>query len=418
MFMMKKFKKVMSLALASIMTLSMCAVSALSAGAVDAKDYSKLPVTKKLVVNSEKTVVPEATFEFEMNPVAAADLKDSSGNPLKDTNGTVIQVGPDLADNTLDITFNEDNTAADDAGELTMTNADTLKYDYFDLTKFDGKFNNTGVYRYEVTETGSLVNDEIKNISYITYDETTYYVDLYVVQNDKGEYVVNSYVLTKVDADGTETAKPDSVTFKNKYNCSDINIYKTVEGTEYQQGEYYNFKILIPVGGKTIDLVDGSYFLAKIIDSAGSAVKDDRVDENGYLKLYVRGDTIDSPMTEGTAFKLKAGEHLQILDVPTTMIYKVEEDKDTAAAEGYTVTYNYDEEGGISTSTMGNKTNQSGCTVQGTVNSSKNTVTFKNTRNITPNTGLSFDVLPYALIVLVAACGGVLLIIKKKINAQ
>lgn len=426
--MMKKIKKVVSLALASIMTLSMCAVSALSAGAVDETDYSTLPVTKNLVVNNEKTVVPDATFRFEMDPVAAADLKDSSGNALKDANGNTLKEGPALNENTIDISFNADSTAKGVVDEWIMSGTNS-----FDLKKFkDNKdFESTGVYRYVVTETGSVItnNDgtkKVDKISYIDYDASTYYVDLYVVQDESSNYYIDKYVLTKKN----DPAKPNNVEFKNTYNCADLNIYKTVKGTEYQQGEYYNFSILIPVGGTTIDLKENSYFLAKIIGANGSAVTNDtdrNIGDDGYIKIYVRGDKITADMDQfGNSFKLKNGEHLQILDVPTTMIYKVKEDAATAKAEEYKVYYKYTETGSISTATRDNTITEfttsddfmTDCSVQGTINSTANSVAFQNERIINPPTGISFDVLPYALIVLVAACGGVLLIIKKKRNAQ
>jgi hypothetical protein len=414
MFMMKKFKKVVSLALASIMTLSMCAVSALSAGAVDAEDYTTLPITKILQVNSKDTVVPSENFAFTMTPIAAADLIDDNGDAIKDGSGHTLEVGPALSDNDIVISFNKDSKAADSNGKWEMTNSGSFKLE------FATNFTNTGVFRYEVKETGAVDQDG-KSLSetYVDFDSSTYYVDVYVGQNNKGEYVINSYVITKKG----KTGKPNGITFTNKYNCQDLNIYKTVDGTEFNQGEYYNFHILIPVGGKAITLSENSYFLAKIIGTDGSVVKDgtDRdmdIDSDGYLKLYVKGEGIDVAASEGNAFKLKAGEHLQILDLPTTMIYKVEEDKDTADAEGYTITYDYTEIGSKETTTKAVKEDQSGYSVQGTINDTTNTVTFINTRDMTPPTGISLDVLPYALIVLVAACGGVLLIIKKKRNAQ
>jgi hypothetical protein len=403
MFMMKQFKKIMSIVLATVMTLSMCTVAFFSVSAEGEKDYTKVEIIKDLQVHSEDTVVPDEHFAFTMTPVAAGG---------KDANGNTLQEGPALTTSKVVIDFDETSKAQEaTGGTWVMEDSNT-----FDLSSLTTKFTNTGVYRYEIKETGAVDSkgNEIKE-SYIGFSEAVYYVDLYIVQDANDAFVIDKYVVTEKD----KTAKPNDITFTNSYNCQDLNIYKTVTGTEFKQGEYYDFKILIPLGGKTIDLAENSYFLARIIGTDGAAVKDDRVDSDGYLKILVQGTDIDSDMDEyGNSFQLKAGEHLQILDLPTTMIYKVEEDKDTAEAEGYTVTYNYDEEGGISTSTMGNKTNQEGCTAQGTINSSKNTVEFVNDRTINAPTGISLDVLPYAIIVLAAACGAILLVIKKKKNAQ
>jgi hypothetical protein len=391
----------------------MCTVSVLSAGAVEesaAEDYSTLPVTKILQVNSKDTVVPSETFAFTMTPVAAADLEG-----VTDANGHTLEEGPALSNDEITISYDKDSKATDSSGKWVMTNSESFKLE------FATEFSNTGVYRYEVKETGAVDADgNSLTQTYVDFDSSIYYVDVYITQDSSDNFVINKYVITKKNTSG----KPNGITFTNKYNCADLNIYKTVSGTEYNQGEYYDFRILIPVGGTKITLSENQYFLAKIIDSTGAAVTDSRVDNDGYLKLYVKGNGIDADMKKfANAFQLKAGEHLQILDLPTTMIYKVEEDKDNADAEGYTVTYDYTEAGTIKTDTQAELTNQGftdqpDYSVQGTINNATNTVTFINTRDMTPPMGISLDILPFALIVLVAACGGVLLVIKKKRNAQ
>jgi hypothetical protein len=113
------------------------------------------------------------------------------------------------------------------------------------------------------------------------------------------------------------------------------------------------------------------------------------------------------------------------------MIYKVEEVTDGTdengvdfADKGYKVYYQYEESGKKSTSTLSQNTEgltddrAEGSSLQGTINNTTNKVIFINERTIDVPTGISLDVLPYALIVLVAVCGGILLVIKKKRNAQ
>jgi hypothetical protein len=210
-----------------------------------------------------------------------------------------------------------------------------------------------------------------------------------------------------------------------------LDIYKTISGTEYKQDDYYDFRILIPVGGTTITLEQGKTFKAQIYNANG-VVNDDRTDENGYMEITVNGNGIDADMaTYATAFQLKKGEHLHIIDVPVTMIYKVEEVTDGTdangvdfATKGYTVYYQYEESGKKSTSTLSQNTEDLtdgralGSTVQGTINNYTNKVTFVNERTIDVPTGVSMDFVPYVLVTLVAACGAVLFIIKKKRNAR
>jgi hypothetical protein len=105
------------------------------------------------------------------------------------------------------------------------------------------------------------------------------------------------------------------------------------------------------------------------------------------------------------------------------MIYKVEEvvddgtvntSKKSLIEEGYTTTYEYKEVGDNPYTTAGHKTNQSGSSVKGTVNTDTNYVTFTNTRKLEVATGISLDVVPYVLIILIAVSGIGLFIIRKR----
>jgi hypothetical protein len=48
------------------------------------------------------------------------------------------------------------------------------------------------------------------------------------------------------------------------------------------------------------------------------------------------------------------------------------------------------------------------------VNTTSTTVTFTNKRELTTPTGISVDVIPYVLVMLIAVCGAVLFISKKR----
>jgi hypothetical protein len=103
------------------------------------------------------------------------------------------------------------------------------------------------------------------------------------------------------------------------------------------------------------------------------------------------------------------------------MIYKVEEVTDTEQfkKEGYTVTYDYKEYGENETGSSGLKKDQEGSVVQGTINTESNEVTFRNTRNIEiPNSGISVDIIPYVLLMVVAVCGVILFVFKKRRSAH
>jgi hypothetical protein len=335
---------------------------------------------------------------------------------------------------TVTYSFNSSDTAkvtipenATDATVGTVTKNDKK----FDLTH--ANFRNTGIYRYYITET-AVNNPE----PYITYSKDKYIVDLYVFNgptvDNKATFEVKGATVYKivpvkennVVVDTVSVVKPTDITFTNKINTNLLTIKKTVEGEEYTKDEQFNFWIKIPTGGDTITLEEDTKISAQIYNSNG-LVNDSRSDENGYLELTVNGDkledkgqseTYESVTQDGTPFQLKSGEELRIY-APITMIYYVVEAD--YSGEGYTQTYTYYESGSKTSTTVGNVTdddeivNAKKVVIKGTVNSDTNTVAYTNSRNITlPDTGINLDVVPYILLTLIAVCGGILFISRKK----
>jgi hypothetical protein len=435
---MKRIKQILAVALASVMTVGMLSTVALAAEeetttATEAtteadttnttKVITSIPISKTVEVNEKGTKLPSETFQFKMVPATDDQLLDENGNPVKDSNGQVIEAGLPLKTDTIGIAFDaSDNTST---GSFTRSGSFTLDFD-------GASFEHTGVYRYYLYETGSkglgdtettIYDDDgnVKDNPYITFDTTQYIVDLYVTQDENGKFVVSSYHPTISGSD----KKPGTISFTNKIACSTLKIFKEVKGTEYKKGELYTFRILVPVGGTSLVMAQDQKIEARIYDTNG-LVNDDRSDANGIINIIVNGDKITADMaTYATEFQLKAGEYLEVTGVPVSMIYRVEEvtDTDEFKIEGYTVTYDYEETGdNTDTDTYGKKYDQtydSETGIQGTINTDKNEVTFINTRKIeNPNTGISMDVVPYVLIVLAVVCGGLLLIFKKRRTAR
>jgi hypothetical protein len=289
----------------------------------------------------------------------------------------------------------------------------------FDM-KFKGSFTHTGVYRYTMKESlpdtlydknGNQLTDAngdlVYSNGYITYDSTEYTVDLYVFQEDNGDY----YVKNAIIYDAAVTTKPQKLLFKNEIDCATLTIAKNVDGTEFQTGQDYEFRILIPKDGSTIILEPNQVFKGNIYD--GTTLVD-------TIDIKVAGQNINDTnyATNWTTFYLKKGQKLEIVGLPVSMIYKVEEVTDDIYKEDYEpVKYSYKEYGTFA-SPDGTQntylTDQVGSSVQGTINTDTNSIIFTNTRNVTVGTGLSIDFLPYALVLLVAVCGSILFIITKK----
>jgi hypothetical protein len=405
---MKKFKKLLSLVIAALLALTMLPTT-LSAYA--AETSIRVYKTVKVDAASWGALLPSETFKITMVPATNEQLNpvvEDKVVPATDLNGKKVEAGPTLKTDTLEFDF--DATDSTSSGSVE-------KYDDFKL-EFNSDFTHTGIYRYYITETA-----DSNKAGYISYDTTTYYVDLYVQQDASSNYYVANYVVV----DTATNAKPQKISFENEIDCADLVIAKQVNGVEYQKDEFYTFRILIPVGGTTIVLEDGQKFQAKILDANNETVIDEengRTDDKGNVEIVVGGTSLNDDMSKGTTFKLKAGEKLKIIGAPVSMVYKVEEVTDTEQfqKEGYTVTYDYIEQGTFNADKTKDGTNttlsnQTGNSVTGTVNTSKNEVHFINSRIIESPTGIALEVLPYAIIALVAACGIVLFVYKKRRSA-
>jgi hypothetical protein len=388
---MKKFKRLLSLVLAALLAMTMLPTTLSAFADTGAKTSITVYKTVKVPTTSWGTLLPTETFEITMLPATETGI---------DGNQQETEIGPELKEDTLKFTF--------DAGDSTSSGSVEKSGDF--KLEFVSDFTHTGIYRYYITE-----KSDSNKTGYITYDTKKYSVDLYVQQDENDKYYVAEYVVT----DTAKNTKPQKISFENEVDCADLIIAKNVEGVEYQQGEFYTFRILIPEGGTTIVLKEGQVFQAKILDSNNVTVIDTengRTDADGNVEIKVGGEDLSDDMSNGTTFKLKAGEKLKIIGAPVSMVYKVEEVTDTEQfqKEGYTVSYDYIEQGTFESGTAATLSDQEGNSVTGTVNNSKNEVHFINSRIIETPTGILLEVLPYALVVLVAACGIALFVYKKK----
>jgi hypothetical protein len=450
---MRKLKRIFSMALASAMALSLVAIpvsatennnggtDGTTGGASTTSTYGTLNdpvtsvgVTKYVTVDKNGTLLPDMKFYITMKPATDDDLKvtktttQDDGSEKTETtaavdgNGLPIETAPALKSDTLEFEFNASNSTS--TGKASETKE--FKFEFAN----DFTFDHTGVYRYVVTETlnKDTNGNQITNNGYITYDTSKFYVDCYVDLNKTtNKYVLYTYTLKKYGTD----EKPENISFTNAVDCATIEIYKTVSGTEYQPGQLYTFRIMIPVGGTTIDLKKDQVILATINSAGGQVTDDDRTNDDGYVELKVTEANITDDLTDANSnkFTLKDGEWLQIIGAPVSMIYKVEEVVDevtdttinkTLLAQGYTTTYKYKEYGEFSSTDNTNTRNKTitgdkgVSVVQGTTNTETNEVTFINTRTVQAKTGINLDFAPYVLIVLIAVCGGILFIARKR----
>jgi hypothetical protein len=396
--------------------------------------------------------------------VEISGQKVKNGIPFETTKKTVQNdEGQDeeeeVSTGIVTYTFGADTDTSGGEGN-TNTQVDvTLSNQSFDLTKIP--FTSTGIYRYYVTETAGTE-------SYITYDSAKYEVDVYVIEYTTTEtvkdessedpdatkdvttksYGVGAVTLRKMTKSDTgysyEDEKPTTCGFTNEIKVNNVKIQKQIEGTPKTTGEAFTFYIRIPAGGDALNLTAGTEIKAvKHTENGGTedvilTVKADA----GLEKTTAADGTVTDPVlslttadlkdsTKFDSFTLKDQEYLELVGMPQGMIYYLAEADVTD--EGYSQYWTYSEQGSLATDTSKQNTSTalpkhdaikttttddgtvtSSVIFQGTVNTISNDVTFINSRIITANTGINIDLIPYVLVMLIAVCGAVLFISKKR----
>jgi hypothetical protein len=397
---MKKSKKLLSMLLAATMISSLGTVTAFAGDedtpAVNTNGKykfselteSKLTFTKVLEVSSTTDKITGTTFKFTMT-----GSNEDNGTETED--GIKIHTGIGTITD-AEVTFTGKETAEEKAistvpgyvaaeGKTTFIGA--TKEGTFDLSGLSFADQEDGIYRYTVDEEKDDDNESI------TYDDNTFTVDLYV---SKGEIL---YVQAKNDETNTKTP----IVFDNVVKTSSLTIVKNVAGTYADPSTSFNFEIKIPKTGDNINLDDTIY-----------ATKNTAGSEAETVAITV-SDTAYSPFT------LKAGESLVITGIPQGMVYYVREKNDDASKH-YTTKYEVCENGRTLTDTE--VTNQKTYTGSGKdaekklTSGTSNTVYFLNIKDVPANTGIVLDIMPYAVVVLLAAGCAVLLIAKKRRNAR
>jgi pilin isopeptide linkage protein len=403
---MKKMKRILALALTSVMALSLLApaASATDNGTTDTNSpKTALEFEKKYWIDSDVVIPTEgATFTFSMEP-----LTPDAGTKIS---GTEVQEGVALTTNETSVTFTEADM--EDTTKF-KTDADTGKTYLdatlsFDLTSSNVTFTEVGIYRYLVKE----VMPSKKN-SFISYDETQYRVDLYVTKSGD-DYVVSSIVSMVL---GNSSKEP--IIFENSYVAGTATISKVITGdglTAADQTKEFQFFIKIPEGGDNLTLSSSDSITAKIHRN-NNTVEEVSIQVGGSKDDKVEVTATEDGFTSGTTgaygFTLAGGEYMTLENVPVGMIFWVTEaDYRTS---GYTTTASFVGTGDYATS--GDYTHyDNGLWAKGTVAGDTSTLTFTNEKNLEPETGVNVDFAPYLLVLMVAVIGGAAVLVFKKRN--
>lgn len=191
-------------------------------------------------------------------------------------------------------------------------------------------------------------------------------------------------VVTVIEQDGyvrvaavhtEEEGGQKSNTITNVYSAGELSISKTVAGTLGDKKKYFAFTVkLTGEQGKTYN--DGGYAVTGGTSNSNPS----------YINVDGRETTV----------YLKDTETLHIANLPYGVQYEITENIDIS--EGYKTTVGEDET----------------TKAEGTIGTATTSVTFKNEKGGTPDTGISLDSLPYILALAVALGGAVVLFTRKR----
>jgi hypothetical protein len=412
-------KRIMAMATAAAMIVGMFAMTAsatesssiTSANAVLASDADGNPILKIPVTYSvaKDNVAQTVSFDYTL---AGAETSDKANTNIEGK--TVdIQTGPTLDDSPATVTFDGNTEWVEDGDDEVATG-----YAEFDLSAVLEQ--GIGVYRYKLTE--ALSADTTSGA--ITASSVGYQIDLYVTYNETTEeneisYVIAREITTSSDGESTtetvSTSKTSTIAYENGVSGTDLVITAHVEGNYPDYEKKFHYTVNVPVNGDTIanggvTLVEGSDIKVEV-----KTYDDDGVLQTTYETMHVGTDYTKD---------LKDGESITLLGLPEGMIFTVTQDAEDEWSTRNTYTF----EGTIQGKDRGTSSNgtdgdaddyevsKDDDNVQ--IHSTRNVIDFWNKRDIEIDTGVTVDVLPYVLVMVMALCGGILFVSKKRSSVR
>jgi hypothetical protein len=452
---MKHAKKILCALLAMAMIFAMSAVPAFADGETPEPTASPAPVDNTKLTITEKiespaaALLPDMEFTANLAPATVADGTSTNGLPVKAglTLGDAASAKMNISASTA-LTTEGEGDAAKNYAEASTT---------FDLSGLN--FTTAGVYRYELTVTTSGEKADTYG-NYIKESDGTaivgthkYQVDVYVTKDATADadgnatFSISTIVMNVMTSTTTGTGEEAKTTWSatsDKFDGNIIHILKvdTLKIVNHVYGEYsdssdtdeFHFYINIPAGGDALNLEYGTKipYIYKDQNGYEHTTNGKTNDEGETLYITVQGRPNEEVgegeendgdwYLEGTynEFVLLPEESITLYNLPQGMIYNVVE-SDPDQDDDNTYSYKYVTLETSETDSQGTTTTKSRTvkaptfSLNDAIVDGGNQVDFWNTR--TPEntpTGITMDVLPYAMIAALAVAGGVLLISKKR----
>lgn len=219
----------------------------------------------------------------------------------------------------------------------------------------------------KVTKTTKEEIGSYKKENGVTYVLTGWYAENDTTHGPKGD-LVSTWPHTPTPAqleDGT-------VNFYAEYvpMYSQVTVSKTVTGALGDKAKEFSFNLTVKD------------------DSNGNEI-------TGEMKAQ-KGSAEEFTIKSGNTFTLKNGENIVFTNVPTGAIVTVTENDYTGTNGGYTTSYVIDN----GSSAQGREA------TLGSIDSNNHTIAFTNSKDVTPDTGITLHSMPYLLVLAGVLVGG------------
>ena len=358
----------------------------------------------KYLVMDQDANVPNVTFTYTVT-AGTAKAYDMNGKKFQILAGvdadkvTMAGVGATGAAANTIVYKQGDTTAQDENALVKDYNKDKEKYAKKTATlDFSAcNFNEPGIYRYILTESGT--NQAVTNDA-----DATRVIDVYVNDDSNAEgkkltiagYVLHSNTNDEPDVSmGENNGSAGSYTdtksqgFTNTYDTSDLTFRKEVAGNQASHDKYFEFTVKIEsaTAGTVYD-VDISE--ADATSKTNAATIDANAGKENPTKLTVGADG-----TVTQKFYLQHGQEIKIEGIAKDTTYSVIENAEDYKSEAAAVTGYTD-------------------AVNGTIASADLKTSYKNTRDGVIPTGVVMTVAPFAVAVVLGGAGVVTFAGKKK----
>ena len=357
-------KKFLAILLAMMLVLVNVAALADDAKIVDDKNpvaqvtpTTPIVITKSYEINGTDSTLPAHTITFRQTSKKVGDAKINGETISPSTTEVTDEEVPDVT-----ITLNANNFTD---GQTTFK--DNLTINLPSYTK-------AGVYDYTFVE----VDGGVAGVEYFT-DELKLSVTIVETATTAGapsSLKIGGVALRR----GSDTTKIDDI--KNVYSANTLTVSKTVTGNLGDYTKDWNFTVTLtaPTGDTVYSTITTDKAVIEVVESEE---EEEEEEEPVGITTIAPGAT-GWTGTRTFTFKLKHGESLTFKNLPVGVTYTVAETE--ADTDGYTTT------GTVATATAIAK-------------DAPATAAVTNDKDITVDTGIALETLPFVLLMGIALVG-------------